>query len=132
MYYLIGVVAGGGRAGPSLMVGATAGGVVKPSGRGVLRLSRSRGIAKYKTMKDVSNMSRMAMHCSVTVASNVNMSVQSVTVEQKFMSRLRCGRDWSSDNPEIVDLSGDKEVPKSRRGYVYLKFFFSDLILFLM
>ena len=111
------------------MVGATTGSVVKPR---ILRLSRSKVLARYKTMKDVSNMTKMAMHCSVTVASNINMSVQSVTVEQKFMSKTRSGRDWSSDYPEIVDLSDDEEVPKSWRGYVYLKFFFLDLILFLM
>ena len=122
---LIGVVAGGYCAGPSLGVGATAGGVVKSAGHGVLRLSR--GIVKHKTMKDVSRLSRKKLHCRVTVTSDVNVSVQGMHVRQEYMSRLRSGRSFSSDNleiPEVVELSGDEDVPKSRRRYASSKFRF--------
>ena len=128
MWLLIGVVTGGDRAGPSgssVGDGPTAGDVVKSAGRGVLRLSR--GIVKHKTMKDVSRLSRKKLHCRVTVTSDVNVSVQGMHVRQEYMSRLRSGRSFSSDNleiPEVVELSGDEDVPKSRRRYASSKFRF--------
>ena len=128
MWLLIGVVAGGDSAGPSGLSGGggpTVGDVVKSAGRGVLR--QSRGIVKHKTMKDVSRLSRKKLHCRVTVTSDVNVSVQGVHVRQKYMSRLRSGRSFSSDNleiPEVVELSGDEDVPKSRRRYASSKFCF--------
>ena len=67
-------------------------------------------------------MSSKTVRCSVTVG-NLSLAVQSTTVKQStigYMPRLRSGHGWSGASPEVVDLSGDEEVPKSRRGYASL------------
>ena len=126
---LIGVVAGDDRAGPSglcLGVGTAAGGVVKSVERSVLR--QSRGIVKHKTMKEVSRLSRKTLRCrvNVSVTRGVNVSVtRGVNIEQGYMSKLRSGRSFSSDNleiPEVVDLVDHEDVSKARRRYASPKF----------
>ena len=67
-------------------------------------------------------MSSQTVSCSVTVG-NVSLAVQSTTVKQSaigYMPRLRSGHGWSGASPEVVDLSGDEEVPESRRRYADL------------
>ena len=134
---LIGVVAGDDRVGPSRLcpgVGKADGGPgVKSVERSVLR--QSRGIVKMKTMKDVS---RLSLRCrvNVSVTRGVNVSVtRGMNIQQGYMSKLRSGRSFSSDNleiPEVVDLVDQEDVSKARRGYTSSKFHFfgSYLLLF--
>ena len=86
------------------------------------RLSRSRNLARHRTLKDISSMSSKTVRCSVTVG-NVSLAVQSTTVKQStigYMPQLRSGHGWSGASPEVVDLSGDEEEPKPRRRYAKL------------
>ena len=117
---LIGAVAGGGSAGRGPRADSAPGGFPKFLGRD--RLSRSRNLARTRGLKDIASMSSQTVRCSVT-AGNVSLTVQSTTVKQStigFMSRLRSGNSWSGVDPEVVDLSGDEEVPESRRRYADL------------
>ena len=124
---LIGVVAGDDRAGPSGLcpgVGKADGGPgVKSVERSVLR--QSRGIVKMKTMKDVS---KLLLRCrlNVSVTRGVNVSVtRGMGIEQGYMTKLRSGRSFSSENlekPEVVDLVDHEDVSKARRRYASSKF----------
>ena len=117
----MGVVSGGGLAERGPRAGSAPGGFQKFPGRD--KLSRTRNLARYRTLKDVSTMSSKTV--SVTVG-NMNMSlalVQSTTVQQSavgYMPRLRSGNGWAGASPEVVDLSGDEDVAKSRSGYANL------------
>ena len=56
-------------------------------------------------------------------AGNMSLTVQSTAMTQGtvgYMPRLRSGNNWSGVDPEVVDLSGDEEVPESRRRYADL------------
>ena len=115
---LIGVVAGGGFAGRGPRAGSAPGGFPKFLGRD--RLSRSRNLVRTRGLMDIASMSSQTVRVT---AGNVSLTVQSTTVKQStigFMPRLRSGNNWSGVDPEVVDLSGDEEVPESRRRYAAL------------
>ena len=115
---LIGAVAGGGSAGRGPRAGSAPGGFPKFLGRD--RLSRSRHHARTRGLRDIASMSRQTVHVT---SGSMSMTVQSTTVKQstvEYMPRLRSGNNWSGIDPEIVDLSGDEEVPESRRRYAAL------------
>ena len=117
---LIGAVAGGGSAGRGPRAGSAPGGFLKFPGRD--RLSRSRNLARNRTLGNIATMSSQTVSCSVTVG-NVSLAVQSTTVKQStigYMPRLLSGHGWSGASPEVVDLSGDEEEPKPRRRYANL------------
>ena len=57
-------------------------------GQRLSRLSRTRGLARQRTLKDVSTLSSRTVHCSVTVAGGSGVAVESVTVQQSTVGYM--------------------------------------------